>query len=689
MARTPTQHPRRIPPQEAAVPLPPLPAVDSVYLTNMRALYEHHPRLAQKIDLIDDADLVPIEPARRQGITCQRPGPKGEPVYLHSRYDPLREADTWAEAVCQTAETQADQAEPDAPTDTSRTITTGEPMCYLVDGFGLGYHVHALFQRLTGDAFLVVSEPDVAMLRSTLEQIDYSELFASGQLIILTTADRDEIFRRLETRSHAMMLGVLYTPPLSRVNADFYTRIHKIINEYVAYVRTTLITILTNSVRTCTNILHSLPTYVATESISVLHNRFAGKPAVVVSAGPSLKKNLPLLKQYRDQLVIVAVQTTLKPLLASGIVPDFVTSLDYHEISRGFFEDVEGLEDIHLVAEPKAHWSVIDTYRDQGPISLLGNEFARLILREWDDPHDNLTPGCTVAHLAFYLAQYLGADPILFVGQDLGFTNNVYYSPGTALHATWRAELGRFCTIEMKEWERILRHRKMLHRVQDIHGRAMYTDEQMFTYLQQFEKDFAACPATVIDATEGGVVKQGCTIMPFAEAMERYGKGPIDPALYDYRRKISRFRADRLPGARELVEKRLQEVRELGEIGQETVELVREMLDLVDDQPELNKRMGRLDELRAKVRQRSSTYRLVCYVSQMAEMVRFRQDQNIKRGALAGKARQRQQLRRDIQYVSEINAGCERLAGMLEACLDRFDEAMDIYNVKPLESKKL
>ena len=89
-----------------------------------------------------------------------------------------------------------------------------------------------------------------------------------------------------------------------------------------------------------------------------------------------------------------------------------------------------------------------------------------------------------MAHLAFYLGQYLGANPIIFVGQDLAFTDHVYYTPGTALHDVWQPEMNRFCTIEMKEWERIVRNRGILRQVQDIHGQPIYTDEQMFTYLQ-------------------------------------------------------------------------------------------------------------------------------------------------------------------------------------------------------------
>ena len=63
--------------------------------------------------------------------------------------------------------------------------------------------------------------------------------------------------------------------------------------------------------------------------------------------------------------------------------------------------------------------------------------------------------GATVAHLAYYVAEHLGCDPIIFVGQDLGFSDGLCYTPGTSYEDVWRPELARFCTVEMKQWEQI------------------------------------------------------------------------------------------------------------------------------------------------------------------------------------------------------------------------------------------
>ena len=90
-------------------------------------------------------------------------------------------------------------------------------------------------------------------------------------------------------------------------------------------------------------------------------------------------------------------------------------------------------------------------------------------------------------------------------------------------------ELGRFNTLETKEWERIARSRLILRKIPDIHGHPMYTEEQFFVYLQQFERDFAACRSKVIDATEGGARKQGVTLMTLRDAIDRFCKKAGEP----------------------------------------------------------------------------------------------------------------------------------------------------------------
>ena len=223
--------------------------------------------------------------------------------------------------------------------------------------------------------------------------------------------------------------------------------------------------------------------------------------------------------------VLIAVQTTLQPLLEIGCRPHFVTSLDYHEICTRFFEKLPSGIGTELIAEPKTTPRVLEMMT--GPVSLIGNDFAEALLRELNLGKTALTSGATVAHLAFYLAEHLGCDPIIFVGQDLGFSDGLCYTPGTSYEDVWRPELGRFCTLEMKQWEQIVRDRPILRQIPDYQGRPMYTEERLFTYLLQFERDFGKCKSKIIDATEGGALKRGTTVMTLSEAIGRFCGGAV------------------------------------------------------------------------------------------------------------------------------------------------------------------
>lgn len=626
----------------------------SVYVANMRALYQRWPRFAYEIDRVDESDAIECEPSRSGAITCRLEGYKGTSVYLHSRYDPQQESQRWADGVEELAANQEESA-------------NGQiVMCYIVDGFGLGYHIKALFDRLAGDAFIVVCEQNIAMLHSAFLHFDYSQMLSSGRVIFIIRADRDEVLKKLEPLGNMMMMGTVLTRPLVQRDREFCSEVHKLIGEFTSYMRSHLSSLLCNSITTCGNVLRNLEVYVSTPTIGRWKGRFAGCPAVLVAAGPSLRNSLEVLKEIRDRVVVIAVQTTLKPLLEYGIVPDFVTSLDYHDICLRFFEGLneDDLRGIVLIAEPKANWQVVDYYHQRGEVSLLGNEFARLLLCG-SDGHDVLKAGATVAHLSFYWAEYIGADPIMLVGQDLGYTNNVYYSPGTALHGIWANEFNRFCTAEMKEWERIARSRGMLRKIEDIDGGMIYTDEQMFTYLQQFEKDFANANVRVIDATSGGVKKKGCEVMSLAQAGKLYCGDVIDCERFDIDGNVVGDAAKKREAARECVQKRIDEAKEMLEIMDETIELLSEMSELVDDQDAMARKMVRVDELRAMVNQKAQVYRLITYVSQDAELLRFREDRSLGVDSVQGKARQRRQLRRDVAYVSQLRVGCKRLIEML------------------------
>jgi len=615
---------------------------NDLFVHNMRALWRVDPTLAQCVDEVFEEDRVPLEPTRSGDWTARVRAADRSMVYLHSRYDPRDEAGRFAAAV-----------------------PLEDKYCFVISGMGLGYHVRALLDRLTGDRFVVVSEPSIPMIATALTCVDLQDALATRKLVILVDEGKTRLHERLRDFGPLMMLGAQFlrhAPSLRLVEAD-HTGIIRAISDFITYTRMTLVTLVANSRITCRNIAMNIGTYVTTPPIDLLHGRFAGNPAIIVSAGPSLRKNIDQLGGLKGRAVLCAVQTAIKPLVQRGIKPDFVTSLDYHEMSRKFFEEAGDLSDVHLVAEPKATWHVLDQY--PGPVSLLDNHWARLLLGDALAGRGGLKAGATVAHLAFYLAVHLGCDPIIFVGQDLAFTGHVFYVPGVEIHQSWRGELNRFSTMETKEWERIVRNRPMLRKVRGADGGEWYSDELLFTYLEQFEADIAGTPRTVINATEGGAMIRGTQVMALRAAAERWCTRPIDPQRFAYRVTTTWREPSPLEPAAEQIEQRLSELGEAIGVCEELLALFQELEGLTGDPKRFNQRLVRVDELRAKVYAETRAYQLINSFAQLAELRRFSADRRLGTEHLADAERAQRQLRRDTEFITAVHDGAVELTKIL------------------------
>lgn len=622
---------------------------------NLNALRRRDPALADRLARTEPAGGVAFEPAKREAaltaVATIQQGGHDRRATLASRHTPLREADRFAE---------------------SATLDAHAAIAVL--GVGLGYHVEAMARRASGKAHVIAYEPDPALLRAALQRVDATAWLAAPNVTLFVgEVDGAALSGKLEPLMGTIGQGVqlLSHPPTRQMHADAVAAFGAKLTEFIAYCRTTLVTTLVNSSATCRNYVGNLGHYAAGEPVNALRNAAAGKPAVVVAAGPSLARNVDQLAApgMRDRVVIIAAQTVLKPMLDRGVRPHFVTALDYHEISRRFYEGLPEIDQITLVAEPKVNPAVLDSY--PGPVRMIRSGFLDRLLGPEARPIDALPAGTTVAHLSFYLAQYLGCDPIVMIGQDLGFSDGLYYCPGTAIHDVWAGELNPFNTLETMEWKRIARNKSHLRRLEDVHGRPMYSDEQMVTYRQQFERDFAEAPQRVIDATEGGSPKAGAERMTLAEALADCATAPVG-ALPEAATELD---GDRLVAAAAQLDRRGKEVRQLGELSRQTLPILREMLERQRDRERMKTLFHRLERKRKKVGELDDAFALVNYLNQLGAFKRQKADRAIKVDADADDPyeKQRRQLERDRENVEWLVEACAETGRMFEEAVERIE----------------
>lgn len=565
----------------------------------------------------------------------------------------------------------------------AESVNIQDAAAIAVMGFGLGYHVEALVHRLRRTGFVLVFEPDVALLRAVFETIDCTSWLAGGNVLLAVDAeDAASLAATLAGLEAFIAAGVeIVRHPASEPRVSPHApAFGETLARTVAAMRTHIITTMVQSDVTIRNALMNLDVYAgragAHTGIDDLSGVFAGAPAIVVSAGPSLARNIEFLAdpRVRERCVIIAVQTVLKPLLARGIRPHFVTALDYHEISRRFYEGLtaDDVRGVTLVAEPKANGAILDAF--PGAIRLVSEDFNHTLLgSELAPTLGTIQPGATVAHLAYYFARHLGCDPVMLVGQDLAFTDGQYYAAGAAIHDVWAPELNAFNTLEMMEWQRIVRMRSHLHEKTDQLGRKVYADDQMTAYLAQFERDFLADAErgmTIIDATEGGVRKAHTHPLPLRDALDRFvtSRPPL-PTIADAPRR-DQLDTTRVSRLKKHLAKVRTDVRRIVGLCFETSATLERMIAVQHDTAKINALIGRSEQLRDQVKALEPAWTLVQKMNQTGTFKRFKADRAIELAAdLSPVERQTKQIERDIMNVQWLRETAEVLDDLLGASI--------------------
>ncbi|EAK2037634.1 motility associated factor glycosyltransferase family protein, partial [Campylobacter jejuni] len=152
--------------------------------------------------------------------------------------------------------------------------------------------------------------------------------------------------------------------------------------------------------------------------LSERKNKFEN--AIVVSAGPSLAKQLPLLKAYQDKAVIFCADGALSMLEKEGITPDYVLNIDFKDChAMKFFQNKENLKQSIIALECATHPNVARSLKAENCMIVLRNKalYQRFNLNDFG----YIDTGTHVSHFSYTLALALGFKNIIMIGQDLAF----------------------------------------------------------------------------------------------------------------------------------------------------------------------------------------------------------------------------------------------------------------------------
>jgi len=375
-------------------------------------------------------------------------------------------------------------------------------------GFGLGYAPLMLVQQKNYvSRSIIVIEPDPEVLLKAFRSIDCTDLISSPDMLLLVGKEISQIgpavFGHI-TQNRRLMnsknFQIVDLPASVKANGDYFSQsVEATKGAIVQGVK---------SIGNCTDdcllgldsaLANFLP-HAALPPVKGLAELFVGKPAIVVSSGPSLDKNIDLLREVGNQAVVIAADASLRMMTKKGLKPHFVTSVERTEATAKLFEGLSesDFKDVHLVGSPICHYRTFELF--QGP--QISTEREHGFFEVLNLGKGKLVPGPSAGNMAFRLAQYMGCDPIILIGQDLAVSDD-----------------GKTHASGNKYGDKIEGYLRDPLWLKGNYQELVRSNPVLKMFHQAYEYDVSLATQRVINSTEGGAKISGSEVMALQDAL--------------------------------------------------------------------------------------------------------------------------------------------------------------------------
>jgi hypothetical protein len=391
----------------------------------------------------------------------------------------------------------------------------------LVYGFALGYHVESVVKRLPRGSRVLVVDPQISIFRLALETRDLTHLFenkdirwAIGDKEYEVPGRFNEVFRVVSLEG----ITIVSHNTTVKLCGEYFLELDKHCRKWIVAVGGNFLTNV-SAVRTYfSNTLDNIQAIVDHPPVQTLFGKFKGVPGIVVSAGPSLDRNIELLRVLENHAVIICVDTSLGPLYRAGVRPHLVLAGDASEAN---FRHLQGLGETGaaLVAEPMTHPRIVEEFIGDKFIMSFNETLMKNLGRIMGE-FGKIKAWGSISTGAFDLARRLGCDPIVFAGQDLAFSDGRYYAHGTYQERRWLRELEY--PKNLQDFHTWRGSRENALDTPDVFGRGQRTSKQLEAYRNYFEREISSTTARVINATEGGAGFAGVENLPLEHVMWKH-----------------------------------------------------------------------------------------------------------------------------------------------------------------------
>ncbi|EAI5134510.1 motility associated factor glycosyltransferase family protein, partial [Campylobacter jejuni] len=383
------------------------------------------------------------------------------------------------------------------------------PVLYFY-GFGNGILFKALLQN-KNHQHIIVFEKDIEIIWIMFHILDFSSELQSARLMVL---ENDKLqaqdYTELCSSKPFFQFSRIYFLELM---SHYYERFHEDIlglNKKLAENFKNIILRNGNdpldALQGIEQFVYNLPSMITHPSYKELlsKRKNLSDTAIIVSTGPSLTKQLPLLKKYANKATIFCADSSYPILAKHGIKPDYVCMLERTEITAEFFNHDFGEfdKDIVFVCAGVVHPKAIEYLKDRNLVitqKVLAFPYY-INLKDFS----YAAVGFSVAHTLSYLATYLSHKNIIFIGQDLAYAENGNSHPDDYQNSA---------NYESQMYEHILT---------EAYGgkKEIKTHEVWIFFKQILEAMIIKYHITTYNCTEGGARIEGTIEKPFLWACE-------------------------------------------------------------------------------------------------------------------------------------------------------------------------
>ncbi|EAH7426961.1 DUF115 domain-containing protein [Campylobacter coli] len=387
------------------------------------------------------------------------------------------------------------------------------PVLYFY-GFGNGILFKALLQN-KNHQHIVVFEKDIEIIWIMFHILDFSNELQNSRLMVLQTSSLDiEFFSNFCSSKPFFQFSRIYFLELM---SHYYERFHEDIlglnkklaenfkNSIVSYGNDPL-----DALQGIEQFVYNLPQMITHPSYKELlsKRKNLSDTAIIVSTGPSLTKQLPLLKKYASKATIFCADSSYPILAKHGIKPDYVLSLERIPLTSEFFNNDFGEfdKDIVFVCAGVVHPKTIEYLKNKTFIIT-----QKILAFPYYINLKNFcyaAVGFSVAHMAYEFATHLSHKNIIFIGQDLayaedGFSHTKDYSNLDKHEGHFQRDKGKFQCLAYG-------------------GDGKAESSEVWTMFRFFLQDTISrnIISTTYNCTEGGARIEGTIEKPFLWACE-------------------------------------------------------------------------------------------------------------------------------------------------------------------------